>query len=283
MNNFESNKVVFLNFWNILKLKKTLQMVMWHWHACLGLDMTNTSALIAWSGVSLEVLEVFIKSQHSDPFNTVQRINSSSQEQQVIESMFGLVFVRDYSWGFGASEKSGIKKECGKETRTCPDSHELCAPFNHRLALWEAFNHSFAFAWQELSTDTWPVLLLHVKSCFESFLLCQFPKRLSLFLEFVEAIPCLTFHVSCNDLSLLLGTKCESNISKYSSTDNKFLMQHRTVGLNPAGVDIHSQWEWVKVHQGPIWYHYIWSVFRFKKAIKTSSLYVTAGVIRVLV
>lgn len=98
----------FLHFYNAFKSKRSLKMIMCYWHACLRLDMTDATAWIIWNGVSPEV---FIRSQHFDLFNKAQRINSSSQEQQVTGSMFGLVFVRDYFWGFGTPRKKwNLKK-----------------------------------------------------------------------------------------------------------------------------------------------------------------------------
>lgn len=99
----------FLHFYNAFKSKRSLKMIMCYWHARLRLDMTDATAWIIWTGVSPEV---FIRSQHFDLFNKAQRINSSSQEQQVTGSMFGLVFVRDYFWGFGTPRKKwNLKKE----------------------------------------------------------------------------------------------------------------------------------------------------------------------------
>lgn len=77
-------------------------MIVCYEHACLRLDMTDATAWIISTGASPEV---FIRSQHFDLFNKAQRINSSSQEQQITGSMFGLVFVRDYFWGFGTPGK----------------------------------------------------------------------------------------------------------------------------------------------------------------------------------
>lgn len=108
-NNFEHNVFFPPFFYNAFKSKRSLKMIMCYWHACLRLDMTDATAWIIWTGVSPEV---FIRSQHFDLFNKAQRINSSSQEQQVTGSMFGSVFVRDYSWGFATPRKKwNLKKE----------------------------------------------------------------------------------------------------------------------------------------------------------------------------